>query len=116
MYRLESLLHKYYRTIAVDFDGTLCEFDYPNIGKIAPKHQTVIDFIKINKSRGSTIILWTCRCGKPLEEAVAWCKEKEIPIDYVNENPPELIKAFGGDTRKVVAELYIDDKGINPFI
>lgn len=65
---------------------------------------------------GCKIILWTCRVGEDLEAAVRWCRMYGIPLDAVNENLPEHIKHFGNETRKVYANLYIDDRGINPNI
>ena len=99
--------------IAVDFDSTLAVTKYPEI--LMPI-DTTIDVIKDAKRRGATIILWTCREGNDLESAVNWCKEQEVPIDYVNENTPERIKAWGNDCRKISADVYIDDKAINSFI
>ena len=107
------------RIIAVDFDGTLCKHNFPNIGEIQPKNQRIIDYIRYRKKQGCIIILWTCRCdtetNKYLTEAVNWCKEQNIPIDYVNENVPKIIQNFGWDTRKVIADEYIDDKAVELF-
>lgn len=101
--------------IAVDFDGTLCEHKFPNIGEIKDVHKKVIDFIRNAKSKGAEIILWTCREDLPerkyLTEAVEWCKENNIPIDYVNEYPMPQFNGFAA--RKVCADMYIDDKAVN---
>lgn len=102
------------RVVAVDFDGTLCESDYPNIGTVWNKHMKTHEYVRKEKENGSVIILWTCRCGKELEEAVSACKDWHIPIDYVNENDPERTKYFGADSRKISADLYIDDRATNP--
>jgi hypothetical protein len=102
------------RVVAIDFDGTLCESAYPDVGVVEKTHLLVHDLIHKEKANGSIIILWTCRCGKELEEAVAACKDWHIPIDYVNENDPERTKYFGADSRKISADLYIDDRATNP--
>lgn len=92
--------------IAVDFDGTLCEFKYPEIG--APNKKLIEEI----KSRTSdTFILWTCRCGKRLEEAVEWCKKQGLNFQYINENAKERLEKYGNDTRKISADEYWDDKG-----
>ena len=70
---------------AVDFDGTLCANLYPKIGK---PRAGVIEYIREAKEQGGTIILWTCRAGALLDQAVQWCRENEVPIDYVNESLP----------------------------
>jgi hypothetical protein len=91
--------------IAVDFDGTLAVTDYPKI--IRPK-TAIINFCKDMLREGHTLILWTCRQGKELEDAVAWCKEQGLEFDYINENPPDRIAIYG-DCRKVYADIYLDD-------
>lgn len=98
--------------IAVDFDGTLCENAWPYIG--APKWD-VIRYVQAAKGRGDQLILWTNRSGEQLEEAVAWCKNRAITFDAVNENLPEVIERFGGDTRKVFANIYLDDRAVSPY-
>lgn len=99
--------------IAVDFDNTIAVTEYP---KIIKPIDMIIFTLKQAKERGATIILWTCREGKELEDAVSWCKENNVPIDYVNENVPERIEKWGNDCRKIGADVYIDDKSINPLI
>jgi hypothetical protein len=94
---------------AIDFDGTLCINEYPNIGQ--PIYKTII-FCKERKAEGHKLILWTCRSGKYLDEAVAWCKEQGLIFDAVNENLPEMIELFDNDCRKVFADYYIDDKNL----
>lgn len=94
---------------AVDFDGTLCEGNFPKIGEPI---QANIDYVKGLKDEGHKIILWTCRVGNLLDEAVEWCKEQGLEFDAVNENLEEIIKQYGGDSRKVTADYYIDDKNL----
>lgn len=98
-------------TIAVDFDGTLCTNNYPDIGE--PIYE-VINFIKNKQDEGCKVILNTCRAGVYLFQALEWCHEHGLFFDAVNENLKERIEFFGGDTRKISADLYIDDKAINP--
>lgn len=97
--------------IAVDFDGTLCENKWPEIG--ASRWGTIA-WVKAQKqARGAKIILWTNRVGKRLAEAVEWCRKYGIEFDAVNENLPEVRAAFITDTRKVVADVYLDDKAMS---
>ena len=91
--------------IAVDFDGTLAITEYPKI--ISPIIR-VIDFCKGRRAFGDTLILYTCREGKELEDALKWCKLYDLTFDYVNENPPDRIAVYG-DCRKIYADIYIDD-------
>jgi hypothetical protein len=94
---------------AVDFDGTLCVDAYPNIGEA---NGVLIEFLRLRKMRGDQLILWTCRSGVQLSEAVAWCREQGLAFDAVNENLPERIKQWENDCRKVYADFYVDDKSL----
>ena len=96
--------------IAVDFDGTLCENKYPDIGNPI---QPVIDYVKRYKDSGAKIILWTNRVGTKLYEALKWCSDHDLKFDAVNENLPCVINQFGSDTRKIFANEYIDDRNIS---
>lgn len=102
--------------IAVDFDGTLAADAFPEIGQVEAEHEKVHRIIKRMKKEGSKLILWTCRTDtkerKYLTEAVEWCKSQGIHFDYVNENPEN---PYGDNTRKVFADVYIDDRAINPI-
>ena len=97
------------KVYAVDFDGTLCEGKYPLIGE--PK-QDIIDYVKSLQEDGHKIILYTCRTGDKLDEAVQWCKDHGITFDAVNENLKERIEEYGTDPRKISADYYIDDKNL----
>lgn len=99
------------KIIAVDFDGTLCKDAYPNIGEPLPYS---LYYIKELAAAGNILILHTCRSGELLDAAVAWCKERGITFDYINENIPENIKKYGGDTRKIYADIYVDTNAVNP--
>ena len=98
--------------IAVDFDGTLCENKYPNIGE---PNEELINYLKRRRAEGDKIILWTCRSTDLLREAVLWCYSYGLVFDAVNENLPEIIESFGSDTRKIFADIYIDDKSMNCY-
>ena len=100
-----------YNIYAVDFDGTLCENAWPDIGK--PNH-SLISTLKKAREKGDKVILWTCRTADRLDDAIVWCKEQGLEFDAVNENLPEIIGQFGTESRKVFADIYIDDKAINP--
>lgn len=99
--------------IAIDFDGTICQNKYPDIGEPMP---LAIESIKELKELGHNLILWTCRKGEQLYNAVKWCKEYGIPFDLVNEYEPNNLRAFGGVAgNKVFADIYIDDRNLGGF-
>lgn len=95
--------------IAVDFDGCLCEDAYPEIGK---PHQSVIDELLRRQKEGCELILWTCREGWMLAEAVGWCKAHGLRFDAVNANSPRMVAKYGNDCRKVGADEYWDDRAV----
>ena len=64
-------MEKKIEIIAVDFDGTLCSECYPAIGM---PNLPLFALLKGARRQGKKVILWTCRCGDLLEEAVAWCR------------------------------------------
>ena len=99
------------RIIAVDFDGTLCENAWPGIGAA---RSGVLDYVLGQQATGAKIILWTNRKGERLEEALKWCAVRGLAFDAVNENLPEVVRRFGGDTRKVFADEYLDDRAKRP--
>lgn len=104
MCRVEKLC----KVIAVDFDGTLCINRFPLIGK--PKKRVIRRVLR-EQSKGAKIILWTCRDGETLRQAIEWCNTKQgLYFDAVNENLPEQIKYFNNDCRKIGATEYWDDK------
>lgn len=98
--------------IAVDFDGTLVEDKFPNIGA---KRSHVWEKVKIAKEKGAKVILWTCRDGENLKNAVNYCKSEGLEFDAVNTNIKETKEMFNNDTRKVYANEYWDDKSVMVF-
>lgn len=101
------------KAIAIDFDGCLFETDFPRI--IRPNRE-VIERALREKENGAGLILWTCREGELLDEAIAACKSEGLTFDSVNDSLPDWKEAFHNDPRKVGATEYWDDKAINPVI
>jgi hypothetical protein len=99
--------------IAVDFDGTLCEYGFPGIGEQKSEHKQLMDILIKMRIQGHKLILWTNRGDneqyKSLTEAVEWCKEKGLEFDAINENLPDQ-KKLSGYSPKIMADYYIDDK------
>lgn len=99
--------------IAVDFDGTLCSDCYPEIGL---PNLPLIYLLKQLRVQGKKIILWTCRCEERLSDAVAWCARFGLQFDAINENVPETLEQYGTESRKISADVYIDDKSCFPWM
>ncbi|MCK9556151.1 hypothetical protein M0R19_08540 [Candidatus Pacearchaeota archaeon] len=97
--------------IATDFDGTIAqEGNFPKIGEpISGAIETLIECRKI----GHKIILYTCREGKHLQEAVEWCKERGLEFDAVNKNYIEVDDTFSKS--KPYWDVLIDDRNFSPY-
>jgi len=97
--------------IAIDFDGTIVEHEYPDIGK---DKLFAFETMRELQKHGALLILWTFRAGKELDEAVEYCRKKGIEFYAVNKNYPE--EKYGDSiSRKINADVYIDDKNIGGF-
>jgi hypothetical protein len=100
-------LKTYY--IAVDFDGTIAEHEFPEIGKPVPE---AFNWLAKFQHFGIKLILWTMRSdsdksGPVLTQAVEFCRQHGIEFAHVNENPQ------GWTTSpKAYAHAYIDDAAI----
>ena len=96
-------------TIAVDFDGTIVEHRYPAIG---PEKPFAIDTLKYLCAQRHKLILWTVREGELLDEAVAYCRRRGLEFYAVNKNYPEEKPTHEGYSRKLQADLFIDDRNL----
>jgi hypothetical protein len=104
-------------TVCVDFDGTLCDSAYPNIG---PLKEGAKEALQTFRNLGCRIIISSCRSchwhydvyggdpGQPvfertrMKEMIAFLDTFQIPYDIIDD----------GSLGKVVADYYIDDKAI----
>ena len=97
--------------IAVDFDGTIVEHEYPKIGK---EKLFAFQTLKELEKRGARIILWTFRTGKDLEDAVSFCRQNGVEFYAVNKNYHEEVQDETV-SRKIDVDIYIDDKNLGGF-
>ena len=97
--------------IAVDFDGTIVKHEYPKIGK---PQLFAFETLKALQKQGHSLILWTYRAGKELQEAIDFCKKHGVEFYAVNKNYPEE-KFDNSISRKIYADIYIDDRNIGGF-
>jgi len=94
--------------IAVDFDGTIVQHEYPKIGKEIP---FAIDTLKRLQKDFHQLVLWTVREGKELDEAVEYCRARGLEFYAINRSYPEE-EIEEGVSRKVNADLFIDDRNL----
>ena len=111
-----------YKVIAVDFDETIGFGTWPTCIR-GRQNKVLMKWLKKRRDMGDKIILWTCRedfGGKRFndwmykEEAVKFCRDRGLVFDHVNENDGETPEERSQYSRKVNADVYIDDKAI-PF-
>ncbi|WP_315354112.1 BT0820 family HAD-type phosphatase [Hoylesella nanceiensis] len=96
--------------IAVDFDGTIVEHKYPEIGKEVP---FAIDTLKMLIKDQHRLILWSVREGALLDEAVEWCRARGVEFYAVNKDYPEEEKEKNNHfSRKLKADFFIDDRNV----
>ena len=91
--------------IAVDFDGTIVEHKYPQIGKVIP---FAFDTLKQLQNEHHILILWTVREGDLLQEAIDFCAKNGVTFFAHNANFPEEDRSLA--PRKLKADLFIDDR------
>ena len=96
--------------IACDFDGCISNAPFPHVGN--PNIQLINQLIRCRKN-GDRLILWTMREGQALDLAVKFCKGFGLCFDAVNDNLPETKDRWQNNPRKVYADIYIDDHGMN---
>lgn len=96
-----------YRVIAVDFDGTIANIVPNQIGEVKPEAARVLQRYK---EAGGKIIIWTCRTSDDAETVKKKLAAAGIEYDAFNDNLPNIIEAFPDNSRKVFADVYIDDR------
>ena len=93
--------------IAVDFDGTIVRHRYPKIGEELP---FATETLRMLIREGHRLILWTVREGKLLDEAIEWCRDRGVEFYAINRDFPEEDATGSGFSRKLKADLFIDDR------
>ena len=105
--------------IAIDFDGTIAEHKYPDIGDPLP---LAFEVMKELKDAGHVLVLNTCRenmefgygSRQYLSEAIDFCRSHGLEFNGWNHTPLEHdFRDLGGT--KVYADLYIDDLNLGGF-
>ncbi len=99
--------------IAVDFDGTIVEDRYPGIGK---EKRFAFMTLKALQKDGHRLILWTYRSGQALEEAVEFCRKNGVEFYAVNRSYPEEVMDESQMSRKIHADIFIDDRNLGGFV
>jgi len=94
---------------AVDFDGTIVDHEFPEIGDERP---FAIDTLKALQAQGHKIVIWTCRGEPYITPLIEWLEARGFKPDAINSN---VIDVTGYADPKIVADVYIDDRNFPPF-
>ncbi len=98
--------------LAIDFDGTICRGTYPAIDGLQPNALTYINALY---EEGHYIIINTCRTGDQLLEAINWMLQQGIKFHRVNDNSPCNVAEHRDNSRKIFADIYVDDRNLGGF-
>ena len=96
-------------TLAIDFDNTIAENDYPQIGPLIKNAKKYVNKLYDD---GHFIIINTCRAGREEKEAAHFLYMNGVRFNLINQNNPHKILMFGEDCRKISADIYVDDKNL----
>ncbi len=99
--------------IAIDFDGTIVEHKFPKIGKVK---LFAFETLKQLQKQGHQLILWTYRSGDLLIDAVEFCRSNGIEFYAINKNFPDEVYDENTDSRKILADIYVDDRNVGGFL
>ncbi len=97
------------KIIAVDFDGTIVENKYPEMGKPL---MFAFDTLRALQKKDYLLTLWTCRTGKLLDDAVELCRKNGVEFYAINANYPGEDISNPDNPRKLTADIFIDDRNI----
>ena len=103
-------VRKFTPVVAVDFDQTLAKGKFPEVADV---NVGAVNLLREFQLAGGEVILWTCRNGRALADAVAAVAELGLTFDAVNAEAPSTLAWFTaaeGWSPKVFANLYVDDK------
>lgn len=106
------------RIVGLDFDGTLVENRFPDIGEVLESMQIRIQK-EIDKYGEDNVdfILWTCRSGRYLKEAKKFIEDSNLPVKYFNESHPQVLDWDGWEcSEKIFCNVYYDDRARNPIL
>jgi len=100
--------------VAVDFDGVLCKDEFPKTGEANIDMISMLNNFRrrYSKEYPMKFILWTSRDEPSLPAVRKFCAEYGLKMDTLNTNVSVYKNLYGNDTRKVYADVYIDDHSV----
>jgi len=92
--------------VAVDFDGTIVDHDYPRIGQPVP---LALEWLSLFNTLDIKIVLFTMRSDETLQEAVDYLTKNKIELYGINKNPDQHEWT---NSNKAYAHYYVDDAAV----
>jgi hypothetical protein len=92
------------KILAIDFDGTIVKNIFPDIGELIEDAKLYINKLY---DEGYDIIIWTCRDGQLLKDAITFLVDNNIKFHKVNENSDKLDFTT---SNKIYFDITIDDR------
>jgi hypothetical protein len=106
-------MKKYEAVLSIDFDKTIVDSDFPTIHAL---RENARDMINLLYDEDFYIIINTCRSGPHEKDCKDFLDDHDIKYHQINQNCPLLCDFYDCDSRKISADIYIDDKDINAIL
>ena len=104
---------KHYRLrgqeVLIDFDGTLCEFNYPKLG---PPRDGALDFFKWLIECGLRPVVWSSRLSLDNGSLYEMHVQRWAIIRWLKDNDFPQCEVDDGRVGKRLALAYVDDRGV----
>ena len=100
----------------VDVHGTIIKSTYNREEDFAETYDNCLWALGLlSKRKDCKIILWTSSYNDYVDRLIEWLKERNVTIDYFNENPECENTEAGDFSKKFYFNVIIDDKaGFDP--
>lgn len=107
------MTQQYKAILSLDFDRTIVDSNYTTIHGLRKdaKH-----YINLLFKEGYYIIINTCRCGDEQNNAENFLKKEDVLFHLINQNNSDLVKFYNADSKKVSADIYVDDKSLENIL
>jgi hypothetical protein len=96
-------------TIGLDFDGTIVEDKFPDIGE---SFSHAIQVLRRMADAGMILVLWTCREDEELEAALQFCYNHGINVITAAEYDMMMKGPLAKYRRKIPCDYYIENRTI----
>jgi adenylylsulfate kinase len=98
--------------VAIDFDGVIAQYDgYKGDDHFLPPKPWAKEAIDVLRAHGIKVIIWTCRNNEA--QLKEYLDKFGIGYDAINADVHPEIKSPDQISRKVLADVYVDDRAVH---